>query len=154
VFTTNEAPPQEPIPFHHEMAQIPNPPSHVIFYCLEPAKCGGATPLIDSHLVYNYFSEHHPEFATKVEKLGLRYIRILPKQDDESSPIGRGWISTYVEPSLWNTEDENELKCDAEKKMKELGVEWEWLPHGDLKTISPVLPGVKLNPKTNRKTFF
>ena len=26
VFTTNESPPTEPIPFHHELAQSPNPP--------------------------------------------------------------------------------------------------------------------------------
>ena len=33
VYTTNESPPSEPIPFHHEMAQVPNPPNYVSFYC-------------------------------------------------------------------------------------------------------------------------
>ena len=33
ILTTNESPPSEPIPFHHELAQTPNPPSHICFYC-------------------------------------------------------------------------------------------------------------------------
>lgn len=33
VFTANEAPPTELIPFHHEMAQCPTQPNFVIFFC-------------------------------------------------------------------------------------------------------------------------
>ena len=33
VLTSNESPPTEPIPFHHEMAQVPNPPAYIFFYC-------------------------------------------------------------------------------------------------------------------------
>jgi len=33
VLTTNESPPSQPIPFHHELAQTPNPPDHIMFYC-------------------------------------------------------------------------------------------------------------------------
>jgi hypothetical protein len=34
ILTTNESPPESPIPFHHELAQTPNPPSHICFYCV------------------------------------------------------------------------------------------------------------------------
>ena len=34
VLTTNESPPESPIPFHHELAQTPNPPSHISFFCI------------------------------------------------------------------------------------------------------------------------
>ncbi len=37
VFTSNESPPSEPIPWHHEMAQTAHPPSHILFYCDVPA---------------------------------------------------------------------------------------------------------------------
>jgi hypothetical protein len=40
VFTSNESPPSEPIPWHHEMAQTACPPSHILFYCDVPAKEG------------------------------------------------------------------------------------------------------------------
>jgi hypothetical protein len=41
VFTANESPPSEKIPFHHEMAQVPHPPTHLFFYCETPALQGG-----------------------------------------------------------------------------------------------------------------
>jgi alpha-ketoglutarate-dependent taurine dioxygenase len=33
VHTTNESPPDQPIPFHHEMAQVPKYPECLFFYC-------------------------------------------------------------------------------------------------------------------------
>jgi hypothetical protein len=62
VVTTNESPPSEPIPFHHELAQTPNPPSHICFYCSVNAAEGGSTPLIRSDFVYNFLAEKYPDF--------------------------------------------------------------------------------------------
>ena len=67
VLTTNESPPSEPIPFHHELAQTPNPPSHICFYCKENAAPGGSTPLIRSDEVYNWLLENHPAETAKFE---------------------------------------------------------------------------------------
>lgn len=33
VFTANESPSSENIPYHHEMAQTPQPPTHLFFFC-------------------------------------------------------------------------------------------------------------------------
>jgi alpha-ketoglutarate-dependent taurine dioxygenase len=52
IFTANESPPTQPIPFHHELAQTPNPPEYIFFYCDTPAEEGGQTPIIDSTKVY------------------------------------------------------------------------------------------------------
>ena len=41
VFTANESPPDSIIPLHHELAQSPERPSHLVFYCAEPAAKGG-----------------------------------------------------------------------------------------------------------------
>jgi hypothetical protein len=41
VFTANESPSSEKIPFHHEMAQTPNPPTHLFFFCERPPDIGG-----------------------------------------------------------------------------------------------------------------
>jgi hypothetical protein len=54
ILTTNESPPSEPIPFHHELAQTPDPPSHIMFYCSVNAAEGGSTPLIRSDYVMEY----------------------------------------------------------------------------------------------------
>ena len=41
VFTANESPSSEKIPFHHEMSQVPKPPTHLFFYCEIPPVEGG-----------------------------------------------------------------------------------------------------------------
>lgn len=41
VFTANESPSSEKIPFHHEMAQTPQPPTHLFFFCEVPPSEGG-----------------------------------------------------------------------------------------------------------------
>lgn len=144
VLTTNESPPSEPIPFHHEMAQVPNPPAYIFFYCQFPPATGGETSIVHSHLVYKRFYEANSDFADKIERTGVKYIRIMPEQDDTSSAIGRSWKSTFL----------TDNPVDAEKKMKELGTDWEWLENGNLKTITATVPAIRTDERTGMKTFF
>lgn len=144
IFTANESPPSEPIPFHHEMAQVPNPPKYVMFYCETPPQKGGETPLILSNQVYNFFKETYPVVCQKVETLGVRYVRTMPEEDDVSSAIGRSWKNTFIV----NTKEE----CEA--KMREIGTEWDWLPNGDLRTVTAIVPGVRSDPRQQSKMFF
>lgn len=144
VFTSNEAPPSELIPFHHEMAQVPEYPKVIYFYCdLEPSE-GGETPLVVSNMIYQKMLESHPEFVARLEKEGVRYIRVLPHGDDPKSPIGRGWQSTY------QTED----KAEATKRAEAQGTEIEWLPNGCLKTVTNILPAIRVDERTGKKTWF
>jgi hypothetical protein len=85
VLTTNESPPSEPIPFHHELAQTSNPPDHILFYCKENAAEGGSTPILRSDLVFNYLNEKYPAFITELEAKGVKYRRVVPEEDDSSS---------------------------------------------------------------------
>jgi len=144
VFTANESPPSQPIPFHHEMAQVSNPPRYVMFYCEIAPDSGGETPIIISRKVQEFFETNHPQVAEKVAAQGVRYVRTMPEEDDVTSAIGRSWKNTF----LVNSVDE------AEAKMRSMGTEWEWLPNGDLKTITNVVPAVRGEPLTNRRTFF
>ncbi len=41
--------------------------------------------MIRSDFVYNFLSEKYPEFCEKIEKLGVKYIRIALEVDDPSS---------------------------------------------------------------------
>lgn len=133
VHTTNESPPNEPIPFHHEMAQVPLYPEELLFYCDLAPKEGGETPILQSDVIFERVQAKYPEFVDKLMKLGVIYTRIIPKEDDPSSPIGRGWINTF------GTSDPEEAKVAAAK----LNVNLEWLENGDVKTVSSVLPAVK-----------
>jgi hypothetical protein len=127
------------------MAQVPTYPSKIFFYCEIPAQANGATPILRSDLLYTAISKRYPEFARKLEAKGVRYTRVLPAEDDPSSPIGRGWKSTFL------TTD----KQEAEVKANALGVQLEWLPDGNVKSISAVLPAIKPYPHDlKRKVFF
>ncbi|CAL0324102.1 unnamed protein product [Lupinus luteus] len=143
VFTANESPPDQKIPFHHEMAQVPEFPSKLFFYCEVEPGSGGETPIVLSHVVYERMKEKYPEFVERLEKYGLLYIRVLGEDDNPSSPIGRGWKSTFL------TTD----KSVAEQRAEKLGMKLEWLDDG-VKTIMGPIPAVKYDEKRHRKIWF
>ena len=94
VFTANESPPDRVIPFHHELAQTPVFPHRVLFFCDIPAATGGATPLLDSHRVYTRIRDQLPEFMEELETKGVRYTRVMTRDDRPDSAVGRGWAGT------------------------------------------------------------
>lgn len=95
VFTANESPSSENIPFHHEMAQTPDPPTHLFFFCEVPPTQGGATPILISSEVCERMQKLHPVFMDELDKCGVRYVRVMSEYDDPTSAIGRGWRSTF-----------------------------------------------------------
>ncbi|KAG9449092.1 hypothetical protein H6P81_009057 [Aristolochia fimbriata] len=143
VFTANESPPDKKIPFHHEMAQVPDYPSKLFFFCeVEPGNAG-ETPIVLSHLVYEKMKEKYPAFVEKLEEHGLIYNRVLGAEDDPSSPIGRGWQSTFL------TKD----KAIAEERASRLGMKLEWLEDG-VKTVMGPIPAIKMDKLRGRKIWF
>ncbi|KAH6820811.1 2-oxoglutarate and oxygenase superfamily protein [Perilla frutescens var. hirtella] len=143
VFTANESPPDQKIPFHHEMAQVPKYPAKLFFFCeVEPAS-GGETPIVLSHVVYERMKEKYPDFVEKLEKEGLIYTRVLGEEDDPSSPIGRGWKSTFL------TAD----KAVAEERAAKLNMKLEWTDDG-VKTIMGPIPAIKHDETRQRKIWF
>jgi alpha-ketoglutarate-dependent taurine dioxygenase len=143
VFTTNEAPPSEPIPFHHELAQTPNYPKHLFFFCeVEPGKAG-ETSIMHAQEFYEELRAKFPEKVEELDKRKVRYIRVLSEDDDSSSAIGRGWKNTY------NTDE----KSKVEAQLNDAGYNWEWLPNGNLKTISPELEAIKFYSKLGKKVY-
>jgi len=145
IFTANEAPADQLIPFHHELAQSKNTPAYVSFYCKKSPETGGETPLMDSSLVYRYIHKKYPEFEMKLKSLGVRYVRILPSENDLSSPLGRGWKSTY----------EVETKKELEEKLsKIIGIEYLWLDKENISIKSEVIPAIFYNEETKEHIFF
>ncbi|KAH6758848.1 2-oxoglutarate and oxygenase superfamily protein [Perilla frutescens var. frutescens] len=143
VFTANESPPDQKIPFHHEMAQVPKYPAKLFFFCeVEPAS-GGETPIVLSHVVYERMKEKYPDFVEKLEEEGLIYTRVLGEEDDPSSPIGRGWKSTFL------TAD----KAVAQERAAKLNMKLEWTDDG-VKTIMGPIPAIKHDETRQRKIWF
>lgn len=143
VLTTNESPPSEPIPFHHELAQTPNPPSHICFYCSVNDAAGGSTPILRSDMVFEYMIKKYPEFTDKIEKLGVKYIKVAPEEDDPSSALGRSWKSMFHKQN----------REEAQVEMAKQGSSWEWLDNGDCRVITQILPAIRVSSNGN-KVFF
>ena len=133
--STIPRPPDQPIPFHHELAQTAHPPEYVFFFCDHPATEGGQTPLIDSTAVYRYAKDHHPDFIDKLREHGARYIRTLPAEDDPTSPIGRSYQSAYQVTT----------REQLEAKLAELdGATCTWLEDGSVRIMTQAVPAVRL----------
>jgi alpha-ketoglutarate-dependent taurine dioxygenase len=144
IVTANESPASETIPFHHEMAQVPTPPGYIFFYCNKASTTGGATSILHSGEICKKFFDLNPTFAKKVEEQGVRYIRVMPEVTDTRSAIGRSWKETFNVTT----------KEDAEARMKEAGMNWEWLDNGNLKTETAVLQAIRYDEETQQKVFF
>ncbi|XAR50686.1 hypothetical protein NMG60_11005080 [Bertholletia excelsa] len=126
------------------MAQVPKFPSKLFFFCeVEPGK-GGETPLVLSHIVYERMKSKYPDFVGYLEEQGLIYTRVLGEEDDPSSPIGRGWKSTFL------TKD----KSVAEERAAKLGMRLDWNDDGSVKTIMGPIPATKVDPTRNRNIWF
>lgn len=143
VFTANEAPPSVNIYFHHEMAQTPMYPSRLFFFCEQVAETGGATPLCRSDILWQRLAKACPQFAQDCEAKGLRYSNVMPSVNDPASGMGRGWQSTLRAATA----------AAAEERLTQLGYSFEWLPGGDLRATTPILPAVR-DLGDGRKSFF
>ncbi len=128
VFTANEAPCDESIPMHHEMAQCLDPPKYVLFYCSVPAKRGGSTPIIKSSDVTREFKLRFPCCAKKLNEKKIRYVREFPKNTDMSSPLGKSWKDTFNVNSVE----------EATNYLSKNNMKAEWLSNDRLKTTGPI----------------
>ncbi|GJP34724.1 hypothetical protein CLOM_g19132 [Closterium sp. NIES-68] len=70
VFTANESPPDQKIPFHHEMAQVPEYPSRLFFFCQVPPATGGETPILPSCELTKRLAQRHPSFVAQLRAKG------------------------------------------------------------------------------------
>eukprot|EP01013_Petalomonas_cantuscygni_P039046 TRINITY_DN70345_c0_g1_i1.p1 TRINITY_DN70345_c0_g1~~TRINITY_DN70345_c0_g1_i1.p1 ORF type:complete len:475 (+),score=59.46 TRINITY_DN70345_c0_g1_i1:201-1625(+) len=144
VCTTNEGKTGGMV-FHHEQAQAPLFPTKLLFYCYRQAPVGGATAICRSDAVLARVASAHPEFVARLRALGVRYTATLPGEQDASKGAGRSWKSFF---SVSTREE-------AEKRMAELGYEWEWdaVDADMLQTTTPVLPGICTAP-CGKEVFF
>lgn len=144
IVTANESPATEIIPFHHEMAQVPKPPGYIFFYCETASETGGATSILHSGEIYRALLDISPEFAEKIEKQGVRYVRIMPEMTDDASPIGRSWKETF----------QCDSREEAEIVMADAGMSWQWLDSGGVRTETATLQAIRFDEETQQKVFF
>jgi hypothetical protein len=124
VYTANEAPLDQHIKFHHEMAMVSRSyplhtklsfcfsgssnlffvfyfpiqfdefPTKLIFFCEIAPPEGGQTAIVLSHKITQRMEQRYPELVKKLEKEGLIYPASIPQEDDPQSFL-KGWQSRY-----------------------------------------------------------
>ena len=139
VYTSNDAPPSETIPFHHELGQSNDPPSYIFFYCETPSSRGGATPIVDSREIAKWVRQRYPSAYRKI-KDGLHYRRVMPNEDDPSSPIGRSWKTTFGTDNKTLVEE----RIDGQ---------FTWCDDDELEIITPLTSGVSSNKRGGLEIF-
>jgi hypothetical protein len=70
------------------MAHVPKFPSYLFFNCDVEPKEGGETPILLSNIVFEEVKKERPQLIEKLNQKKLKYTRIIPEDDDPSSPIG------------------------------------------------------------------
>ena len=51
--------------------------------------------MIRSDEVYQWLLDKYPAESEKFDKLGVRYVRTVPEEDDPTSAQGRSWKSMF-----------------------------------------------------------
>ncbi|XP_076939307.1 clavaminate synthase-like protein At3g21360 [Bidens hawaiensis] len=143
VYTANESSLYKEIPFHHEMAYLPNPPTKLFFFCEEEPRIGGETPIVLSHIIYIRMKDKHPDFVSKMEEHVLTYMKIACDDDDPSSYAGSSWKTAF------KTDDKN----IAEERAAKLAGKLKWTGNS-VKMISSSLPVKRIEEESGRKTWF
>ncbi|RWR82706.1 Taurine catabolism dioxygenase TauD/TfdA [Cinnamomum micranthum f. kanehirae] len=143
VYTANDSPPDQKIPFHHEMAHAPVFPSKLFFFCEEEPKRGGETPIVLSHVVYERIKQRFPKFVAKLEEHGAIYTLVMGAVYDPSSPVGRGWQLTF------STQD----KTTAEERAAQMGMKLEWMEDG-VKVVAGPVEAIRIDKARGRKVWF
>ncbi|KAI3521497.1 hypothetical protein L1887_10967 [Cichorium endivia] len=143
IYTANESPPDKQIPFHHEMAYVPDFPTKLFFFCDEEPGSGGETPIVLSHVIYEKMKERHPKFVAQLEEHGLTSTKIMNDEDHPSSINGRGWKSAYM----------TNHKNVAEERAAKMGSKLEWMENAVKCKTGPVT-AIRFEKESQRKTWF
>lgn len=133
LYQSTPYPPERSILFHNESSQLDCWPLKQSFFCVQPSREGGETPILDCREVYRRLD---PEIRDRFERLQLMYIRTFAPGLDVP------W------QEFFHSDDRNEVEALCARA----GTEIEWTADG-LRTRR-VSPAVLSHPKTGEKVFF
>ena len=133
VYTSTDYPASEDIPMHNENSYSHSWPLKLWFYCVQPAKSGGATPVADSRRVLERLDRSLRErFAQR----GVLYVRHYSKVMDLP------WQEVF------QTTD----KAEVERFCRDNGIQFEW--EDDNLTTRQVSQAIARHPSTGEEVWF
>ncbi|MCW5799617.1 MAG: amino acid adenylation domain-containing protein [Nitrospira sp.] len=134
VYGSTPYPPDKPILFHNESSHMHRWPQKQFFFCLQAAREGGQTPIVDGRLMLKGL---RPELRERLRTKQLMYVRnFLPSVDVS-------W------QDFFRTTDKAAVEAICAKN----GLEWQWLDKEGLRT-KQVCPAIIEHPETGDAVFF
>ena len=135
VYTSTDYPADQSIFPHNEHSYASRFPTKIAFCCVEPAKSGGETPIVDCRRVTARIPvQIRDRFR---DRGGWQYVRTL------SSDIGLPWQTVY------QTED----KHAVEQYCRDNDTTWEWMAEDRLRTVQIRSTTVR-HPATGEEIWF
>ncbi|BAZ43877.1 taurine catabolism dioxygenase TauD/TfdA [Chondrocystis sp. NIES-4102] len=134
IYTSTEYPPQQFIPLHNEMSYARYWASKIWFYCVQPAKEGGETPIADSRQIFKLI-------PTKIRE------KFIAKQVMYVRNYGQGLDLD------WQTVFQTDNKQVVEDYCDQVGIDWQWLNENHLRTRQ-VCPAITTHPITKEVVWF
>jgi amino acid adenylation domain-containing protein len=134
IYGSTPYPANQTILFHNESSHMHRWPSRIFFYCVQAARQGGETPIVDCRRIYRLL---RPELRERFEAKKLMYVRNYIEGLDVS------W------QDFFRTSDKRAL----EEFCRKAGVEFEWGGGNSLRTRK-VRPAVLAHPLTGEMSFF
>lgn len=134
IYTSTEYPAEQYIPLHHEMSYSHNWPTKIWFFCLDPGRQGGRTPVANDREVFKLIPERIRN--TFIEKK-VMYVR----------NYGEGVDLSWQE--VFQTDD----KAVVEAYCRKARVHFEWVGRDRLRTRA-VRQAIAVHPKTGDVVWF
>jgi alpha-ketoglutarate-dependent taurine dioxygenase len=134
IFSSTEYAAEGTIPMHHEMSYSHNWPTKLWFYCVQPARDGGRTPLAEDRKV---FGRIDPEIKRELLARKVMYVR------NYGEGIDLSWQDAF------QTTD----RAAVEEYCARAGMTVEWRDRDRLRTRS-VRQAVAMHPKTGETVWF
>jgi len=134
VYKSTPYPADKPILFHNESAHMHRFPTRQFFHCVQPARAGGETPIVDCREIYRRLD---PAVIEEFTRKRLMYVRNFIDGFDVN------WRDFF------RTEDPHEV----ERYCVDHGIELEWRGKSGLQTRQ-LAPAVARHVKTAEPVFF
>ncbi|MGI2902885.1 amino acid adenylation domain-containing protein [Tolypothrix sp. VBCCA 56010] len=134
VYGSTPYPPDKAILFHNESSHLHQFPLKIWFFCVQPAKLGGETPIVDCRKAYKILN---PKLRERLAQKQLIYVRNYTDGLDVS------W------QDFFRTRD----KSVVEKYCRQANIDFEWYDNNGLITRQ-VRPALAAHPKTSEPVLF
>jgi amino acid adenylation domain-containing protein len=134
IYTSTDHPADQHILLHNEQSYTLNWPMKIWFFCVQPARQGGRTPIADSRRIYSRLP------APIVEKFAQKQVMYVRNYGDG---LGLSWQEAFQT-------DNHRI---VEEHCRRDAIEFEW-KDGDRLRTKQIRPAVRTHPRTRETIWF